>query len=150
MVTAQLQLQPTKNCLKSSQKGSETGKTFTKHFKLDLAKGTAVCEKLCRYCSGKLTCANAPILGSKSMSTKAARRAGQPTLVAVTRQNRSEVIDAAFLELIIGASLSLRSADAAAWEKLINVVAPSYRLPSRHTFGVDMLPRHQLLENWFS
>ena len=84
------------------------------------------------------------------MSTKAARRAGQPTLVAVTRQNRSEVIDAVFLELIIGAALSLRSADAAAWEKLINVVAPSYRLPSRHTFGVDMLPRHQLLENWFS
>ena len=67
----------------------------------------------------------------------------------MTRQNRSEVIDAAFLELVIGASLPLRSADAAAWETLINVVAPSYRLPSRHTFGVGMLPRQQLLENWF-
>ena len=42
--------------------------------------------------------------------------AGQPTLDAVTWQTRSEVIVAAFLELIIGASLPLRSADAAAWD----------------------------------
>ena len=78
------------------------------------------------------------------------RTIGQPTLVEVTGQNRSEVIDAAFLELVLGASLPLRSADAAAWEKFSNVVALSYRLPSGHTLGVDMLPRHQFSETWFS
>ena len=73
--------------------------------------------------------------------------AGQPTLDAVTGHNRSDGIDAAFLELVIGASLPLQSADAAGWETFI-VVAPSYRLPSRG--GADMFPRHQFLETWFS
>ena len=55
--------------------------------------------------------------------------AGQPTLDAVTPQNHSEVVDATCFELVTGASLPPRSADAAAWEKFMNVVAPSYRLP---------------------
>ena len=54
-----------------------------------------------------------------------------------------------FLELVIGASLPLRGANAAPWEKFVNVVAPSYRLPLCPTVGVDMWPRHQLLETWF-
>ena len=76
--------------------------------------------------------------------------AWKPTLDAVTQRNRQEAFNAAFLELVVGASMPLRSAHAAAWEKLVKLVVRSYSLPSRHTFAVDNLPRHQILENWSS
>ena len=78
--------------------------------------------------------------------------AGQLTLDTVTWQNHSEVIDATFLEFVIGAFPPLQSADAAAWEKFINVVAPSYRLPSRHAPRprADMLPRRHFFGDLLS
>ena len=65
--------------------------------------------------------------------------AGQPTLDAATWQNVAEVIDAAFLELIIGASLPLQSATAAACEKFIVQTTITSRPWRRHVATASIL-----------
>ena len=59
---------------KLSERKRKREKEFTKHFKLDLAKGMTVCDKLCRLCSSNVICANGSHCGLEKHVSKGCKK----------------------------------------------------------------------------